>query len=248
MTKVKNKAFGFSVIVIMFGLLAVAAFGQKTERIKFAKGTSEGAFTRTIPAQGSIDFIVHAKAGQFLEYTPAYDFKKTDLQAVLTEPRLQDISQTSAIDQRNVFQINSTGDHRLTVNNMTRKSVTFTLYIQITDEDPNADDSADGSDSGEPERIQLARGSSDVDLEITLAPNQTKQFVAMVKKGFMVCIVPNKSLGSTVSIGVDAKDFDPSNGPCTPHALETRDQYIYFENRTKRPITFTVSVGFHEKM
>lgn len=131
----------FSTILMMFGLFAVVSFGQNSERLKFDKGATSGTYTRTLPAQGSIDLVVNAKKGQYMDYTVAYDFKKSDIEAFLTEPNLQDVSQTPTIDARSVFRINTSGDHRLTVNNMTRKSVTFTLYLQITNDDPDADDS-----------------------------------------------------------------------------------------------------------
>lgn len=141
----KNITKRFSAILMMLGVFVIVSFGQKTERVKFAAGTTDGTFTRTIPAQGSIDFVINAKAGQYMEYTPAYDFKKTDIQAFLTEPNLQDIWQTAKIDERNVFKINKSGDHRLTVNNMTRKSVTFTLYLGITNNNPDVDDESNST-------------------------------------------------------------------------------------------------------
>lgn len=252
----KNKSIRFSAMLMMLGLFAIASFGQKTERVKFAKGETSGYYTRTLPAQGSIDFIVNAKAGQFMDYTVAYDFNKSDIGAFLTEPNLQDISQTPKIDERNVFPVNTGGDHRITVNNMTRKSVTITLYIQVTNDDPDADNDDDGSmnagntGDSEVERIELPKGSVFTDVEITLAPGETKQFVAYVKKGIMVCIEPNKKLGSNVQIGVDAKTLDMSksatNQACTAKAIESRDQYMYFENNGRTRITFTANIGFYK--
>lgn len=248
----KNITMRFSAILMMLGAFAVVLFGQKTERVKFAAGSTDGSFTRTIPAQGSIDFVISAKAGQYMDYTPAYDFKKTDIQAFLTEFKLQDISQTAKIDERNVFKINTSGDHRLTVNNMTRKSVTFTLYLGITDNDPDADDeniSSGNTNDGDVERIQLPKNAVFTDLAITLEPGGTKQFVANVKKGFMVCIEPNKKLGSNVKIGVDAKILNMNNSAtntaCTAKAIENGDQYIFFENTGRNRISFTANVSFY---
>lgn len=152
----KSITVRFSVILMLYGLFAVVSFGQNSERLKFAKGATDGSYTRTIPAQGSIDLVVNAKAGQYMEYTVAYDFKRTDIEAFLTEPDLQDVSQTPKIDERNVFAINTSGDHRLTVNNMTRKSVTFTLYLQITDNDPDADDTVSSGNTDGFERTNFS--------------------------------------------------------------------------------------------
>lgn len=248
----KNIIIRFSAILMMLGVFAVVSFGQKTERVKFDKGSTSGTFTRTIPAQGSMDFVINAKARQYMDYTVAYDFKKTDIEAFLTEPNLQDVSQTPTIDARNVFKINTTGDHRLTVNNMTRKSVTITLYLQITDSNPDADDESmnNGNTGGDDvERIELPKGSVFTDLEITLAPGESKQFVAFVKKGFMVCVESNKNLGSSVEIEVDAKALNlkktATNSDCTVKAFESRDQYIYFRNNGRNRISFTANVGFY---
>lgn len=247
----KITAIRFSAILMIIGALAAVSLGQKTERVKFAGGATDASLTRTIPANGSMDFIINAKARQYMDYTVAYDFKKTDIEAFLTEPHLQDISQTPKIDERNVFRIKTSGDHRLTVNNMTRKNVTITLYLQVTNDDPDADDSAtsDNADNGDVERIQLPRNAVFTDLEITLEPGDTRQFVAYVKKGFMVCIEPNRKLGSNVKIGVDARVLDMSksatNTACTAKAIESGDQYIFFENSGRSRISFTANVGFY---
>ena len=104
---------------------------NSTERIQFAAGKTDGYWTRDIPANGSIDFVINAKKGQTMGYTIGYDFKDSDLQGFLTEPGLQDISQTANPKETKEFTINKTGDHRLTVNNMSSKKVTFTLYLDI---------------------------------------------------------------------------------------------------------------------
>lgn len=238
---------------MMLGLFAVASFGQKSERIKFAAGETSGTYTRTLSSQGSMDFVINAKKGQYMDYTVAYDLKKSDIEAFLTEPNLQDVSQTPTIDARTVFQINTSGDHRLTVNNMTRKSVTFTVYMQISNDDPDADDGSmnAGSEDGDVERIELARNTVQSEFEISLAPGESKQFVAYVKKGFMVCVETNKNLGSNLKVEVDARALNlrktATNSDCTANALESRDQYIYFENSGKNRMTFTSTIGFYKE-
>jgi flagellar basal body rod protein FlgB len=248
----KSTTVRFAAILMMLGVFAIVSLGQKTERVKFAAGSTQASFTRTIPARGSIDFVINAKAGQYMDYTPAYDLKKTDIQVFLTEPKLQDASRKAKIDERNVFKINTSGEHYLTVNNMTGKNVTFTLYLQVTNEDPDADDSETSSgntNDGDVERIQLPKNAVFTDLAITLEPGETKQFVANVKKGFKVCIESNKKLGSNVKIGVDAKILNMNNSAtntaCTAKAIENGDQYIFFENTGRNRISFTATVAFY---
>jgi hypothetical protein len=101
------------------------------ERVRFAKGETSTTLTREIPANGSIDFIITANKGQTMGFTVGYDFKDSDIQAFLTEPGLQDISLSSGPKKPNEFVIKKTGDHRLTVNNMTRKKITMTLYLNL---------------------------------------------------------------------------------------------------------------------
>lgn len=104
---------------------------QKTERVQFGSGKTDGYWTRDIPAEGSIDFVMNAKKGQTIGYTVGYDFKDSDVEAFLTEPGLQDISQIAAPKETKEFTVNKSGDHRLTVNNTTKKKITITLYLDI---------------------------------------------------------------------------------------------------------------------
>lgn len=237
----KNITIKLSAILMMLGVFAIASFGQKTERVKFDKGATEGTFTRTIPAEGSMDFVINAKAGQYMDYTPAYDLKKNDIQAVLTEPNLQDVSQTAKIDERNVFAINTSGDHRLTVNNMTRKSVTFTLYLSITNNDPDRDDSntsSGGNDDGN-DRIDFAGADpSGVELSMELRPGETRQYVAYVKKGYTVCVETNGSSGQKIVVEVDTVVIDS----CSKNTTKAGDQNIFFTNKGNKKIAFTATV------
>ena len=230
----------FSAILMMLGLFAVVSFGQKTERIKFAAGETSGTYTRTIPAQGSMDFIINAKKGQYMDYNVAYDLKKTDIEAFLTEPNLQDVSQTPKIDERNVFQINTSGDHRLTVNNMTRKSVTFTLYLQITNDDPDADDgSMNAGNTDGFERIDFGNsGETGIDTYIELNVGEVRQFVAFVKKGYTVCANTDKDFGKNLMVEVDGVVIDV----CSKNTTRAGDQNISFTNNGNKKIAFTATI------
>lgn len=100
-------------------------------RVQFARGESSVSLTKTIAPNGSLDFLINAKKGQMMSFTVGYDFKDSDVEAFLTEPGLQDISLQSGPKEPNEFKIKKTGDHRLTVNNTTRKKITITLYLDI---------------------------------------------------------------------------------------------------------------------
>ncbi len=100
-------------------------------RVQFARGETSVMLTKTIAANGSLDFLINAKKGQMMSFTVGYDFKDSDVEAFLTEPGLQDISLQSGPKENKEFRIKKTGDHRLTVNNTTRKKITITLYLDI---------------------------------------------------------------------------------------------------------------------
>lgn len=110
---------------------AKKAMGQKKEIVRFAKGATSATLTRTIPASGSMDFIINAKKGQKMNFTIGYDFQDSDIEGFLTEPGMQDISLTAGPKKPYDFDIKSSGNHRLTVNNTTAKKTTITLYLSI---------------------------------------------------------------------------------------------------------------------
>lgn len=101
------------------------------ERVKFAKDETSTYVTKTIPAEGMLDFVINAKKGQTMSFTVGYDFADSDVEAYLSEPNLQDISLTTGPKDQNEFVVKKTGDHRLTVKNMSRKKITITLYLDI---------------------------------------------------------------------------------------------------------------------
>jgi len=128
----KSIAVRLSAVLMMLGAFAVVSFGQKSERVKFAAGKTDGSFTRTIPAQGSIDFVFNARSGQRMQYSVIYENgSDTDIEAFLSEPGSQDVANTSAANENNEFMIKKTGDHRITVNNKTGNKVTVQFGLSI---------------------------------------------------------------------------------------------------------------------
>lgn len=117
---------------------------------------------------------------------------------------------------------------------------------------PKSDDSASGADSSsetgseESEKIQFAKGQSSVDLDIQLEGKATKKYVAFVAKGFMTCVMPETSLGSSITIKVNGKVHNPDNGPCTAHSTKAGDQIIEFINNGGSVKNITVSISFNQ--
>ncbi len=104
-----------------------------------------------------------------------------------------------------------------------------------------------GADGQTAERIQLAKGKSDTDLKVALAPKQRKKYVAFVAKGYMTCIGPFESLDSNITIKLNGKALDlAENGPCSEHAKTAGDQVIEFTNKGDKQVSFSAPVGFHE--
>lgn len=109
-----------------------ASSGQKPERIAFSAGKTDASLTRTIPANGSVEFVFNAQSGQRMQYSVMHgNGSDTDVEAVLTEPGSQDISMTSAANENNEFIIKKTGDHRVTVSNKTGNKVTVDFGLSI---------------------------------------------------------------------------------------------------------------------
>lgn len=135
-TNNSNKATSFRIFITLENAGQTSnntstSTNSNTVRVQFARGETSTSITREIPANGSVDFLINAAKGQKMEYTIGYDFKDSDIEAFLTEPGSQDISKTSGPKDRQEFVVKKGGDHRLTVNNTTRKKATITLYLDI---------------------------------------------------------------------------------------------------------------------
>ena len=121
-----------SILAILF-LFAGFAFAQtnKTETVKFARGVSDAMLTRTIPANGSITFVINARAGQTMGFTVGYDFKDSDIVASLVPPRTTNVTWSGGPKETNEYEIQDSGNHKLKVKNTTKKPITMTLYLDI---------------------------------------------------------------------------------------------------------------------
>jgi hypothetical protein len=100
-------------------------------RVQFPKGENSAYITKDSPANGSADFLVNAKKGQLLGFSVGYEGKASDVEVFLTEPHLQDITIQTGPEERKEFRIKKSGDHRVTVNNMSRKKITITIYVDV---------------------------------------------------------------------------------------------------------------------
>jgi hypothetical protein len=132
-----NKATSFRIFITLEGggsaarTSTPATTDPNSVRVQFARGESSVSLTKTIAANGSLDFLINAKQGQTMSFTVGYDFKDSDVRVVLIEPGRQDGSLQSGPKKPNEFRLRKTGDHRLTVTNTTRKKITITLYLDI---------------------------------------------------------------------------------------------------------------------
>jgi len=131
-----NKATSFRIFITLEDASGTSnnsstSTNSNAVRVQFPRGETMTSITKEIPANGSVDFLINARKGQTMDYTIGYDFKDSDIEAFLTEPGSQDISKTSGPKDRQEFVVKKSGDHRLTVNNTTRKKVTITLYLTI---------------------------------------------------------------------------------------------------------------------
>lgn len=126
-----KKTLTICTLLSIFTQFVYAQSAAKPITVKFPAGKSDAALTQNIGASSSIDFVIYAKKGQTLDFAIGYDFKDSDVQGFLTEPGLQDISLKTGPKSPNLFAVNETGNHRLTVHNTTKKKITITLYMTI---------------------------------------------------------------------------------------------------------------------
>lgn len=121
--------------LILAGMFLLVGFASaqtlKKETVRFARGTSSAAVTRTLAPNASIEFSVNARSGQTMNYTVGYDFASSDLEAYFTEARGQDSIPIEIKSMNNERVLEASGNHRILVKNKTRKRVTFTLYVDV---------------------------------------------------------------------------------------------------------------------
>lgn len=110
---------------------ALAGSNSNSVRVQFAKGATSTSITKDIPANGSIDFLLNVKKGQTMGFTVGYDFKDDDVNYALYEPNSKDVTMSAGPKEPQEFAVKMSGDHRLTVNNTTKKKITITLYVDI---------------------------------------------------------------------------------------------------------------------
>ena len=122
-----------SMIFAMLVLFASVSMAQtnKTETVRFARGESSAMLTRTIPANGSITFVINARAGQTMGFTVGYDFKDSDIVASLVPPGTTNVTWSGGPKEPNEYEIQDTGNHKLKVKKTKRKPITITLNLKI---------------------------------------------------------------------------------------------------------------------
>lgn len=104
---------------------------EKSERLQFVSGKTSGSWTREIPADGAIDFVIGARKGQKIAYTAGYDFGEDEIETTLIGPESQEILWEGGPNKRIEFPVARSGDHHLRVRNTTGRNLTLTLYLEI---------------------------------------------------------------------------------------------------------------------
>lgn len=111
--------------------ITASSTSAKSVRVQFAKGETSTMVTQDIPANGSVDFVINVKKGQKMGFTVGYDFDDNDVNYALYEPNTKDVTMSAGPKEPQEFEVKMNGDHRLTVNNTTKKKVTITLYLDV---------------------------------------------------------------------------------------------------------------------
>ena len=119
-------------VLMMIGAFAVISFAQDIkEKVQLKAGGEGKSLTKTLAPDSSLEVTFKANSGQTISYTAGYDFKDSDLSVYLGKIGFDEVLKSSGPKEPNEFIIKKTGDHRLTVNNTTKKKVTITLYLDI---------------------------------------------------------------------------------------------------------------------
>jgi len=131
-------------MLMMIGALAALSFGQETkERVQLKAGSDTKSLTRTIGPNGSVDVTFRVTAGETIGFTAGYDFKDSDIQVFLMKTGDQDTLKTSGPKAPNEYLVSETGDYNVLVRNMTRKSITTTIYLDLFSAEHMADANSD---------------------------------------------------------------------------------------------------------
>lgn len=252
MRNIVIRTFAASLFVAAFAIIASAQSNSKNLRLVEAKPVVEKF---TLSAEDGIAYALrNIKNFNLIKYTVSGSYTDgTDAMGLTIELKKignDKLLESSSPGEEKEYQFQSNGDFEITVMNPGRKRANITLNIELnpaeTSESENCAGCENSPDYKKPERIKLAKGESDVDLDINLDARETKAYVAFVGKGKMTCIVPNTNLGTKVTIKINGKVLNPNASTCSAHSTKAEDQVIEFINNGNKEIPFMATVGFHE--
>lgn len=254
---IRNMLIRSLVISFFIGAFAIVSNAQSNSKIiKFPAGKNAVTEKFNLSADDGINYLMqNLKQFNLVKFTVTGSYTNgADAQGLtiqLTKLGQDDeVLAEAAPGEEIEYQIQKgDGDYQITVMNPGTRRANITLNLTLNGESADSDvcEGCENPNDAEAERIKLAKGKSDVDLDIQLEGKTTKKYVAFVAKGYMTCIMPETSLGSGVTIKVNGKVHNPDNGPCTKHSTVAGDQFIEFINNGNKEKNFSVSVGFHQK-
>lgn len=242
-------------ILILVGLSAIVSFGQSNSKIiKFPSGKDSVVEKITLNAEDGIAYMVKLKEFNLIKfqvtgsYTSGADAQGLDIKLRKADNWDETLAEASPGEEVEYQVQKGDGDYEIVVMNPGNRKANITLKLSLNAESEDSDvcEGCENPNDAEGERIKLAKGKSDVDLDIQLDSKASKKYVAFVAKGYMTCVMPETSLDSGIVIKINGKVHNPNNGPCTKHSTAAGDQFIEFINNGNKEKNFTVSVGFHQ--
>ncbi|MFT3744650.1 MAG: hypothetical protein QM785_10205 [Pyrinomonadaceae bacterium] len=251
MRNILIKSFAASLIVVAFAIAVSAQSNSKIVPLVSGKAVVEKF---TLAAEDGIAYMLKVKNGNIVKYTVTGSYTNggdaQGLSVALTKLGSDKVLEEAQPGEEKMYQFQSSGDFEITVMNPGNRKANIKLNVELnpatTGEEENCAGCENSPNYVKPERIKLAKGESDVDLDINLDARETKTYVAYVGKGKMTCILPNTNLGTKVTIKINGKVLNPNVSTCSAHSAKAEDQVIEFINNGNKEIPFMATVGFHE--
>lgn len=242
-------------LLMMIGAFVLDSSAQSNSKIiKFQSGKNSVMEKFTLNAEDGIAYMVKLKEFNLIKfqvtgsYTNGADAQGLDIKLRKANNWDENLAEAQPGEEVEYQAQKGDGDYEIIVMNPGTRKANITLNLTLNGESKDSDACAgcDNPNDAAAERIKLAKGQSDVDLDIQIEGRKTKKYVAYVAKGYMTCIVPATNLGTGVTIKVNGKVLNPNNSTCTAHSTAAGDQMIEFINNGNREKGFSVTVGFHQ--
>lgn len=212
------------------------------ETVQFAKGKSEAHLKRTLGAIGSITFDFVAKKGQRLNYSVNYGGTNSDIEVFLTEPNSQKEVSRSWANEPNELQLNTSGSHKVTINNTKNKAVPIDFGIVIENTN-NMIKEATGTTtfSGQAERINISKQNPSIVWEQNVAAKSSKSFVFSAKKGqkLLLDFIDDTNIGS---LDLEKYSVEP-NGTLEMDIEVSKDYNFSVSNNSNKATSFRIAMS-----